>query len=345
MKILLLGPYPPPHGGVSVHIAALERRLEAAGLPHKVMDTSNAKPWNKRVWNLLRLARDGWTIHFHANGHNWKDWSIAMVCGLIGRAGAGSILTLHSGLGPDYISQVTGTMKRVVRVACALQTRLICVSEGIHDALLSLGVKCDSMEISEAYLGVEGQESPETMIEANVAEWMRDHHPLLSTALFFRPEYGFETLLAALSNLRGTFPRLGCVVMGSGEERSVAEEQIREAGLDANILLAGDMKHQECLAVMSLSDVFVRTTKQDGDSISVREALGLGVPVVASRTAFRPQGTILFSPGDAAALVEAIETALRRDELLPTIQTDSGEGVMAIYGSALTAGTGTGAGQ
>ena len=40
MKILLVGPYPPPHGGISVHVAGIYRQSIAAGVKCAVLDTS-----------------------------------------------------------------------------------------------------------------------------------------------------------------------------------------------------------------------------------------------------------------------------------------------------------------
>jgi glycosyltransferase involved in cell wall biosynthesis len=60
---------------------------------------------------------------------------------------------------------------------------------------------------------------------------------------------------------------------------------------------------------MRRSHVFVRATLEDGDSISVREALALGVPVVASRVGTRPPGTILFHPGDVEDMLSKVDLA------------------------------------
>ena len=42
LKLLLVGPVPPPHGGISVHVAALEQQVRAAGLPCRVLDLFQA---------------------------------------------------------------------------------------------------------------------------------------------------------------------------------------------------------------------------------------------------------------------------------------------------------------
>ncbi|HLW76936.1 MAG TPA: glycosyltransferase family 4 protein [Bryobacteraceae bacterium] len=311
MKVLLVGPYPPPHGGVSVHVASVARGLHERGVTQRVLDTSRASNRILFTLALVRFAATGWTIHFHANGHNWKDWSIAFHCGLLGRPRARSILTLHSGLTPDYLAVAPRSMRVIARRACALHGRVICVSHPIRESLLSIGVRKDSIEVAEAFEGT--IHAPDVVLHPNLAAWMRRHHPVLSTTLFFRPEYGFDILVSALRRLRDRYPALGCVVMGTGEDRESAERLVRDAGLTANIFFAGDVDHDACLTVMSRSHVFVRGTLCDGDSISVREALALGVPVAASRTAFRPHGVTLFAAGDADAMADAIEATLNRE--------------------------------
>lgn len=52
------------------------------------------------------------------------------------------------------------------------------------------------------------------------------------------------------------------------------------------------------LRVMMLSDVVLRPTNTDGDSLTVREALFLSKSVVASNCATRPEGTIVFKTRD-----------------------------------------------
>jgi glycosyltransferase involved in cell wall biosynthesis len=163
------------------------------------------------------------------------------------------------------------------------------------------------MEVLPAFLSTE---SPEVAPEPRLLAWMGRYRPLFSTVLFFRPEYGFDLLITCLARLSRLYPSFGCLVMGSGEQRGQAERRIREAGLEGSVFLLGDVSHETCLALMSACDVFLRPTFEDGDSISVREALALGVPVVASRVGARPAGAILFHPGDVDGMLAAIASAL-----------------------------------
>lgn len=46
--------------------------------------------------------------------------------------------------------------------------------------------------------------------------------------------------------------------------------------------------------LLKLSDVFIRNTSTDGDSISIREALDLNIPCYATNVVSRPAGTIVY---------------------------------------------------
>jgi glycosyltransferase involved in cell wall biosynthesis len=307
MKVLLIGPLPPPHGGISVHVSETHRQLTAAGITCRVLDMNLARPGPGFALAVLRYALRGWTLHFHTNGHNVKSWLLALGCGLAGQSRGGCILTLHSGMVRGYLAAAPSWRRRLATLACSLYGQVLCVSQESGSALLSLGLKSHRIEVLPAFLRTE---SVEVLPESGLLAWIGRRRPVFSTVLFFRPEYGFDLLVAGIARLRRLYPSVGCLVMGSGEQRAEAEEQIREAGLDESILLLGDVNHETCLALISACDVFLRPTIEDGDSISVREALSLGVPVVASRVGARPAGAILFQPGSVEDMFAKVELAL-----------------------------------
>jgi glycosyltransferase involved in cell wall biosynthesis len=47
-------------------------------------------------------------------------------------------------------------------------------------------------------------------------------------------------------------------------------------------------------AVINMCELFIRPTNTDGDSLSIREALILKKPVIASDASKRPEGSIIF---------------------------------------------------
>ncbi|MBI2816614.1 MAG: glycosyltransferase family 4 protein [Acidobacteria bacterium] len=341
MKLLLIGPYPPPHGGISVHVCEAKKRLDEAGVRCEVLSLDRraaqtaqspyARGGGRFLLDLFSYARRGWTFHLHTNGHNEKSWMMALICGLAGQLGPACILTLHSGMAPMYLRNARGWRRLLARVACRLYDRIIAVNPQIRAAVRLLGVAEERLHVLPAYLS----SSAAASLPASIDKVVRNARPLLSTVLFFRPEYGFAMLAHAVSRLRVQYSGLRCVVMGSGEQRDGAERLITDMGLSETMLLLGDVPHEQCLAVMAASDVFVRATFEDGDAISVREALSLGVPVVASDAGVRPPGAILFDKGNLADLIAKLESTLseRRDAYTPEqkLSTNGAHGLLEIY--------------
>jgi glycosyltransferase involved in cell wall biosynthesis len=313
----------------------IEHDLKAAGIPCEVVNTAGVRSWIGFWTALVRYALRGWTFHFHTNGHNRKSWLLALACGMVGNlAGGACILTLHSGIAPVWLAAAGALRCALVRFTCLHYTRIIGVNAPIRDALVSLEIPAERIDVMPAFLGIERSQAA---LDPAVLSWMRARRPLLSTALFFRPEYGFEVLVEAIGRLRESRTSIGCIVMGGSDDRTAAERLLRERGLEQNVLLLGDIDHEACLAVMAASDVFVRATLEDGDSISVREALSLGTPVVASRVGTRPVGAMLFEPGDATELAARIELALAGgNEGRPAAGASNIDRLLHIYEEAIS---------
>ena len=305
LKLLLVGPFPPPHGGVSVHVSTLQDLLVRSEISCHVLNISRDAPRSDRYVSirgplhfmllLSYYSLKGWSLHVHINGHNLKSWLVALVAGF---AGSGSMLTIHSGMSPAYLKD-RGFGRLLAWTACKFYRHIIAVNSEIKDVLLSRSVPEARIEILPAFFPTLNAlpELPE-----NFKSWSHSHHPIISTALFFRPEYGFGLLVHAVGELRKKHPRLGCVVMGDSESRP--------EGLPQHLFAIGDVTHESCLAVIARSDIFVRTTFSDGDAISVREAIAAGTPVVASDVVSRPAGTFCFKTGDARDLASKIESLL-----------------------------------
>lgn len=318
VQVLLLGPAPPPHGGISVHVASARRLLIDAGARCRLLDTGAAGgrsgSWRERparfagLWReISRCAREGWWVHLHTNGHNRGSWLLALLCAAAARRSTRRLLTLHSGMAAEFL-RGAGTVERtVVRLALGGYHRVLCVNRDLHAALRSLGMPAACLEIAPAYLP---GPAPDAVVPTRLEEFLAGHRPLLVTALCFRPEYGFPVLVDALERLRARFRDLGCVVIGGGEGEAAARREVSRRGMDGWVRLTGDVHHALCLTLLSRADVFVRPTLEDGDAVSVREAIALGVPVVATDVGARPPAAVLCPAGDTRALAGAIEQVL-----------------------------------
>jgi sugar transferase (PEP-CTERM/EpsH1 system associated) len=105
-------------------------------------------------------------------------------------------------------------------------------------------------------------------------------------------------------------PRLRLVIAGDGPERARVEALVREAGLQDSVWLTGE--RADVPEVLRGLDVFVLSSRGEGVSNTILEAMACGLPVVATRVGANADlvvdGTTgrIVPPSDSAALGDAI---------------------------------------
>ena len=130
----------------------------------------------------------------------------------------------------------------------------------------------------------------------------------------FVPYKDYFTVFKALAGIRKQFD-FRYLIAGDGPLKSAIEAAIREYGLEDNVMLMGRRSDIEDL--LSVSDIFIHSSKGEGVSNAILEAMQAGLPVVASdvggvRETVFPSTSYLFPFGDADALEEVLMVALRR---------------------------------
>jgi glycosyltransferase involved in cell wall biosynthesis len=93
-------------------------------------------------------------------------------------------------------------------------------------------------------------------------------------------------------------------MIGSGSLEAKLSKTILALGLHENTILTGDLEHSLTLDLLSMSSCYVRVSRYDGDCISLKEALHMGIPAVVTDTGLRPEGAILVRIGDEDDLLE-----------------------------------------
>jgi glycogen(starch) synthase len=310
-KILLVGDYPPPYGGLSTQIEVLRRRLLALGDEVVVLDIGERRRETRPECVPVRgpidfarkvaaHARRGFTIHLHTNGHNLKSWIVTLVCALAGRRiGRRTVVSLGSGIMPAFVRDAPAPVRALVRASVGAAGLFVVRNEPARAALVAMGAAPEAVKVLSGFYGVAREDIGRFPYAA--ARFRRGHRPLIGVVASPGPQYGLALLIDAAARLRPRYPELGVVLIGTDR---------MEEGRPCWALAMGELDRPSLLAVMEALDVFVRPTYFDGDASSVREAQALGVRVVASATDFRPDGVRLFPCGDADALAESIDAAL-----------------------------------
>ncbi|WP_225547248.1 glycosyltransferase family 4 protein [Chromobacterium violaceum] len=148
-----------------------------------------------------------------------------------------------------------------------------------------------------------------------VEAWLAaEQGPVVAHAAMLRGEKGHMTMLAALHALRERWPSVRYIVTGEGGERDRIIAEISRLGLQARVLLVGMVG--SVAALLARADLVVMPSSYEPLGVSQIEALGLGVPVIASRTGGIPETVVdgrtgvLVEPEDVAAWAQALDRAL-----------------------------------
>jgi len=155
-----------------------------------------------------------------------------------------------------------------------------------------------------------------------------DEKVLLIAARLSR-EKDHATLLRALADLRDRHqlaPRL--IVLGDGPERPHIDAAIVSLGLWEQVILPGWVPSEPYYGI---ADVAVLSSVIEGSPNAVLEALGAGVPVVATAVGGIPEivadgeSALLVPPRDAGRLADALATVLTTPKLAHHLAARGGE--------------------
>lgn len=338
-SLFLVGPLGPPSGGVTSHLWDLRsavvslggtvrmfdparrggRKESGSSVARALLETATRTVAGGRLAATLGAARArGDLVHLHTNGHNHGSWEVIGLVGVLAGAmssheegtarGGGAMLTLHSGLAPAYLA----AHPRMCRLLAERYHRVVCVSQAIAEALLRTGFGEERLIVAPAF---SRSTLPLPLPPPGLGLARRRHRPLLAATLSPGAEYGADVLVEGFTRLvrddpEGRMGDAGLVLFGPAARDPQLAATLQERGLGWRVYAYADLDRGEALAVLRACDVFLRPTRADGDSISVREALALGVRVVASDAAVRPAGVHCHAAGNGAALAEAIREVL-----------------------------------
>lgn len=117
----------------------------------------------------------------------------------------------------------------------------------------------------------------------------------------------FVRVIAHLADLR---PDLRAILVGEGPERNRLEHLIREAGLERNLELRGQLPRPQVLTLMENSRVLLHTAHSEGQGYVFVEALAGGMQVVSTPVGIAADSAKWSVAPDTISLVAAVQQAL-----------------------------------
>ena len=318
VKTLQLGSVAPPHGGVQSNLSAIRRRLLENGHQCQVIAVTRSSEIKAEpnvfhpnsAFELVRLlfSLRYEILHLHIGGNfTLRLALLALFCGLLPRSK--KVLTFHSG---GYASTPQGQAAKTMSLrgfAVRRFNKIVAVNREIAGLFAKYGVKPENIEIISPNVHRQPDESIEIPFE--IRRFIENHSPVLLSVGLLETHYDLPLQIRAFKSVLKEFPNAGLLLVGSGNEEENLRKEIAAQKYSENILLAGDVPHEAVLHLIKRADALLRTTLFDGDAISIREALFLETPVIATDNKMRPEGVRLIKTGDAEDLQRAIIEILR----------------------------------
>jgi len=101
------------------------------------------------------------------------------------------------------------------------------------------------------------------------------------------PYKDYFSIIEALVQLNADGVRFHYLILGDGPLRSKIEEKIREKDLQNMISIMGNVPNVQQL--LQISDIFIHSSKGEGCSNAILEAMASGLPIIASNTGGTPE--------------------------------------------------------
>jgi glycosyltransferase involved in cell wall biosynthesis len=313
MRVLQLGPFPPPNGGVQTNLKAIHDLLGERGHDAAVIAITRTsqtegvpnvyKP--RSVFELLKLLLTHRfdIVHFHVGGDlNFRLATLMLVCGLLPNRKA--VVTFHSG---GYAAEAVHFAKPFSWRGFAFRSLdfVIGVNAQMLEMFRCFGVKEQKMRLILPY--VLQKPKPNLEIPEILSGFAEKHQPFLLTVGLLEKEYALSLQIEALEPILTKFPNAGLMILGSGSLEKELRELIEAKKYREKIFLTGDVEREITIHLIERADLLLRPTYFDGDAVSVREALFLRTPVIATDNGMRPNGVNLISlPPRVEILVEKI---------------------------------------
>ena len=321
-KVILLGPLPPPFGGVSVYLSFLFEYLKgrAAAVWAYYGDVSFAREgvrfFNHRrlglVPLLLREGRGARVLdvtHFHLEHPNpllLPAW--LLMKRLLGFEWYKNVL---DGTLPARYEDFKPRQRLLFRRAVRAVDEFVVVSEELRRWLREELKVRQPITVIPCLLPIprrhlEAPLNEET--EASLAAFARRAQRVCAVGVFIH-EYGFAHVAEAVERVRAeTGEDVGLVLLDGTFAR---DEGYRAGVLHGRewVTVLENVPNTGVYRILKQSDAFVRAVVREGYGISRVEATWCGLPVVATRVG-ETRGMMLYDFGDVGGLTRQLKTAL-----------------------------------
>ena len=280
--VCVVGPLPPPSGGMANQCEQLVRLLRAEGLSVELVRTN--APYRPAwvghlpvlragfrllpyLWALWQAAGRAKVVHILANS-GWAWHLLAAPAIMIARLrGTPVIVNYRGGNAGAFFARAPGHVLRMLgnaslRVTPSGFLRRVFATHGLTAEVIPNII--DLSRFSPAPPRSFGN-APQLVITRNL-----------------EPIYDIGTAIHAFAAIRQSFAGARLTVAGSGPELQSLQTLVSDLGLGDSVLFSGRIENAEIPALYAAADCLLNPSTVDNMPISILEAFASGVPVVST---------------------------------------------------------------
>lgn len=303
LRIVLVGPLPPPAGGMANQTRQLAELLRGEGASVELVQVNAPyKPaWAGRIkgvraiFRLLPYLVQLWQasgradiVHVMANsGWSWHLFAMPAIR-LAALRGTPVVVNYRGGEAGPFLAKAADSVRRTLRHSAGL--------------LLPSGFLLDVF----ARHGMQGRVVP------NIIDLVRfrpaEHYPVnpqaphIMVARNLEPIYGIDVALRAFALVAAKLPAARLSIAGSGPLRESLEQLAASLGVADRVRFTGRLDREQMAALYREADLSLNPSHVDNMPNSVLESLASGVPVVSTDVGGVP---FIVEHGRTALLVPA----------------------------------------
>jgi len=317
----LVGPLPPPNGGMAMQTQQLAQLLSLESISVQQLATNSPyRPsWVGQIKGLravLRLIPYLWgvwsltgrveVIHMMANsGWSWQLFSAPVIwIGWLRRTPV--IVNYRGGEAPTYFQKSFGWIKPSMDKAFSIIVPSGFLQQVFSDFGTTTAVIPNIINLDrfKPLIGGERRKGFTLILTRNL-----------------EPIYGIDTAIKAVAELRASIPGLRLLIAGSGPQLRALQSLVQELNLQEQVVFVGRLDPDEIVVFYQSADAMLNPTTVDNMPNSVLEAMACGVPVISTDVGGVPyivknESTALLVPvGDEKKMAAAIRR-LYGDEAL-----------------------------
>ncbi len=322
LRVLLVGPLPPPAGGMANQTRQLAELLRAEGAQVELVQVNAPyRPaWAERLkgaralFRLLPYLLHLWrgcgradVVHVMANsGWSWHLFAAPAVW-IAALRGTPVVVNYRGGEADAFLQHAGRWVRPTMRRAGALV---------LPSAFL--------LEVFARH-GMDGR------IVANIIDLDRFQpastppvfgaSPHLVVARNLEPIYGNDVALEAFARVLERFPGACLSVAGSGPEAAALADLAQRLGIAAQVRFSGRLDREQMAVLYRDAHLMLNASRVDNMPNAVLEALASGVPVISTRAGGIPfmvkdgHTAMLVAVDDAAAMAAAAIEVLENHDL------------------------------